>query len=44
MEVYANGEKVYDRHDEGGTYPDMRRVRAIRQAIRQKLEVTAATG
>ena len=44
LEVYAGGEKVYDRKEEGGAYPEMKRVRAIRQAIRQKLEVIATTG
>ena len=42
LEVYAAGEKVYDRKAEGGAYPDMRRVRAIKQAIRQYLEAVAA--
>jgi predicted Rdx family selenoprotein len=33
LEVYAAGEKLYDRKDEGGAYPDMNRVRSIKQAI-----------
>ncbi len=40
LEVYAAGEKLYDRKEEGGAYPDMRRLRAIQEAIRQRLRAT----
>ncbi len=42
LEVYAAGEKIYDRKAEGGAYPDMRRLRQIKQAIRQKLDAISA--
>ena len=38
LEVYANGEKLFDRKEEGGAYPEMKRVRAIKQEIRRRLE------
>ncbi|MBI1886261.1 MAG: hypothetical protein HYS09_08140 [Chloroflexi bacterium] len=37
LEVYAGGEKIFDRKAEGGAYPDMQRVRAIKTEIRNRL-------
>jgi predicted Rdx family selenoprotein len=37
LEVYANGEKLYDRKAEGGAYPDMTRVRALKREIQRLL-------
>ena len=37
LEVYLDGEVIYDRIEEGRNYPDMRRVRAIRTSIRDRL-------
>jgi len=38
LEVYSNGEKLFDRKAEGGAYPEMKRVRAIKQEIGRRLE------
>ena len=38
LEVYANGEKLFDRKAEGGAYPEMKRVREIKQQIKQMLQ------
>jgi len=38
LEVYANGEKLFDRKAEGGVYPEMKRVRQIKQEIKRQLE------
>ena len=38
LEVYANGEKLFDRKAEGGAYPEMKRVREIKAQIRKRLE------
>ncbi len=38
LEVSANGEKLFDRKAEGGAYPEMKRVREIKQQIKQRLE------
>ena len=38
LEVSAGGEMLFDRKAEGGAYPEMKRVREIRQQIRQRLE------
>ncbi len=38
LEVYLDGEKIYDRKEEGNTYPDLPRVKALKAQIRQKLE------
>ncbi len=38
LEVYANGEVLLDRKAEGGAYPEMKRVREIKQQIKQRLE------
>ena len=37
LEVYANGEKRFDRKAEGGAYPEMKRVREIKQQIKARL-------
>ncbi len=36
--VYANGEALFDRKAEGGIYPEMRRVRQIKQEIKARLD------
>ena len=38
LEVYVNGDKLYDRKAEGGAYPEMRRVREIKAEIKRRLE------
>lgn len=42
LEVYANGDKLFDRRAEGGAYPEMQRVRQIKQQIKQKLQTASA--
>jgi predicted Rdx family selenoprotein len=42
LEVWADGDKLFDRKAEGGAYPEMERVRQIRQQIRQKLQTVSA--
>jgi predicted Rdx family selenoprotein len=42
LEVWADGDKLFDRKAEGGAYPEMERVRQIRQQIRQKLKTPSA--
>ena len=37
MEVFANGEKIFDKIAEG-SFPDLPRVRKMRDAIAQKIE------
>lgn len=40
LEVYVNGEALFDRKAEGGTYPEMRRMREIKQQIRKAVEAS----
>jgi len=42
LEVWADGEKLFDRKTEGGAYPELERVRQIKQQIKQKLETLSA--
>ncbi len=42
LEVYAGGEKLFDRKAEGGVYPEMKRVRAIKQEIQRRLDAVPA--
>ena len=37
LELYANGEKLYDRKAEGGAYPDMQKVRALKKEIERRM-------
>ena len=38
MEVFFNGERIFDKKGEGNIYPDLKRVREMRQFIDAKLE------
>jgi predicted Rdx family selenoprotein len=38
LEVYANGEKLFDRKAEGGAYPEMRRMREIKREIQKRID------
>ena len=40
LEVYANGKTLFDRKAEGGIYPDMTRVREIKQQIAEMLSAS----
>ncbi|MBI2936411.1 MAG: hypothetical protein HYY31_06385 [Chloroflexi bacterium] len=43
LEVYLDGQKLFDRKAEGGIYPDLLRVRQMKKAITEKLAVVPAT-
>jgi len=38
LELYANGEKLFDRKEEGGAYPDLKRIRALKQEIKKRID------
>ena len=42
FEVYMDGEKIFDRKEEGNIYPDLGRVRKMKQVIQEKLNSLAA--
>ena len=42
LEVYLDGEKIFDRKEEGGKYPDLARVRELKQVIKAKLDAMVA--
>ena len=42
LEVYADGDKLFDRKAEGGAYPDMKRLREIKAEIKRRLEAAAS--
>ena len=37
LELYANGEKLFDRKEEDGAYPDLRRIRTLKQEIKKRI-------
>ncbi len=37
LEVIAKGEMIFDRKAEGGAYPEMKRMREIKEEIRKRL-------
>ena len=37
LEVYAGGDKIYDKAAEGGNFPDLTRVKEMRAAVRERL-------
>ena len=42
LEVWADGEVLFDRKAEGGAYPEMGRVRQLKQQIKEKLQTLSA--
>jgi predicted Rdx family selenoprotein len=42
LEVYLDGEKIFDRKEEGDKYPDLARVRELKQVIKAKLDSLVA--
>jgi predicted Rdx family selenoprotein len=43
MEVFFNGERIFDKKGEGNIYPDLKRVREMRQIIDAKVEALEPT-
>lgn len=43
LEVYLDGEKIFDRKEEDGKYPDLSRVRELREVIQAKLDTIPAS-
>ncbi len=42
MEVYVDGDKIFDRLEEGKIYPDLGRVRKMKKQIQKKLDSVSA--
>ena len=40
MEVFVDGERIFDKKGEGNIFPDLKRVRAMGAFIRAKIEAT----
>ena len=38
MEVFVDGERIFDKLGEGGIFPDLKRVRAMNEFIRDRIE------
>ena len=43
LELSANGETLFDRKAEGGVYPEMKRVREIKQQIKARLQTLSVS-
>ncbi len=39
MEVFVDGERIYDKKGEGNVFPDLKRVRTMLQFVRDKIEI-----
>ena len=37
LQVFADGDKIYDKAEEGGNFPDLTRVKELRAAVSQRL-------
>jgi predicted Rdx family selenoprotein len=42
FEVYLDGDKIFDRKEEGNIYPDLSLVRKMKQVIQTKLDAIPA--
>ena len=38
MEVFVDGERIYDKKGEGNIFPDLKRVRTMLEFVREKIE------
>ncbi len=38
MEVFVDGERIFDKKGEGNVFPDLKRVRTMLQFVRDKIE------
>ena len=41
-QVFADGEKIYDKAEEDGVFPNLQRVKELRAIIREKLTAVVA--
>ena len=41
FEVYLDGEKIFDKKEEGNAFPELSRVRKMKEVIKAKLESLA---
>ena len=42
FEVYLDGEKIFDKKEEGNVFPELSRVRKMKQVIQAKLDAIPA--
>jgi predicted Rdx family selenoprotein len=42
FEVYLDGEKIFDRKEEGNIYPDLSIVRRMKKVVKEKLDAMPA--
>ncbi len=42
LQVFVDGDKIYDKKEEDGQFPNLPRVKAMRAIIRDKLSVAVA--
>ena len=42
MEVFLDGERIFDKKGEGNIYPDLARVRKMKEVIAAKIESVSA--
>ena len=42
FEVYMDGEKIFDKKEEGNAFPELSRIRKLKQVIQAKLDTIPA--
>jgi predicted Rdx family selenoprotein len=42
LEVYLDGEKIFDKNEEGKKFPDLARVREMKKVIQERLDSVSA--
>jgi predicted Rdx family selenoprotein len=42
FQVFVDGEKIYDKAEEGGKYPDLPRVKQLRAIVKDRLQTAVA--
>lgn len=42
LEVYLDGEKIFDKNEEGKKFPDLARVREMKKVIQERLDSLVA--
>ncbi len=42
LEIYMDGQKLFDRKEEGGTFPDLSRVKQLKKVIQERMAAVSA--
>ena len=42
LEIYMDGQKLFDRKEEGGAFPDLRKVKQLKKVLQERMTAVSA--